>query len=293
MLRISVWSIIMLEVIIDFHTHIVSPQIKERRTDYIECDACFSLLYAQPEAKLVTAEELISTMDECGIDKSVVLNLGWQSHELCVETNDYILESAAKYPKRLIAFCAIQPLAGDKAIREIERCAKNGAKGLGEMRPDVQGFDLRNSETMKPFIDTMVAKDLLLLIHSSEPIGHQYSGKGEVTPDIIYPFIEAFPELKLVCAHWGGGLPFYALMPEVEKAFANVFFDTAATPFLYKPQIFNQIAEITGSSKILFGSDYPLLSAKRILNQIESANLSSEDKAKILGGNAKELLSIR
>lgn len=282
----------MLGVIIDFHTHVVSPQIKERRSEYIGRDACFSLLYSQPKANLATAEEIISNMDECGIDKSVVLNLGWQSHEMCVETNDYILESLVKYPQRLIGFCAIQPLAGDNAIKEIERCAQSGAKGIGEMRPDVQGFDLKNAKAMKPLVKTMIENDLIFLIHASEPVGHQYFGKGKITPDLIYPFILDFPELKLVCAHWGGGLPFYALMPEVEKAFANVFFDTAATPFLYKPEIFCQVAEILSSEKILFGSDYPLISPKRIIDQVESVNLSKEERGKILGDNAKRLLSI-
>lgn len=282
----------MRNMIIDFHTHVVSPRIKEQRGDYVRRDACFSLLYLQPKAKLATSEEIVSNMDECGIDRSVILNLGWQTHELCVETNDYILESAAKYSKRLIAFCAVQPSAGDKALREIERCARCGAKGIGELRPDVQGLDLKDTLIMKPLIDEIGKHGLILLIHASEPVGHEYLGKGKVTPDVVYPFIVSFPELKLVCAHWGGGLPFYALMPEVEKAFINVFFDTAATPFLYKPLIFCQVAEILGSERILFGSDYPLLSPRRILSQIESANLSKEDKIRIRGGNAQKILSL-
>ena len=282
----------MRSMIIDFHTHVIPPQIKERRGDYVERDACFALLYSQPGAELATAEEIISNMDECGIDTSVVLNLGWQTHELCMETNDYILESVAKYPKRLFGFCAVQPVAGEKTLREIERCVSNGARGLGELRPDVQGFDLANTKMMKPIVELAVEHGVILLLHASEPVGHEYSGKGKVTPDVIYPFIVNFPELKLVCAHWGGGLPFYALMPEVERSFANVFFDTAATPFLYKPQIFCQVADIVGSEKILFGSDYPLLSPRRIIDKVESTNLSKEDKSKILGGNARKLLSL-
>ena len=279
-------------VIIDFHTHVVPPQIRERRADYIGRDACFSLLYSEPEAKLITVEELVVGMDEYGVDRSVILNLGWSSHELCVETNDYILEAIALYPQRLVGFCAVQPLAGDKAVREVERCAWNGAKGIGEMRPDVQGFDLKDNKVMKPVIETVIKHDLIFLTHTSEPVGHQYSGKGSITPDTVYPFILNYPNLKLVCAHWGGGLPFYALMPEVAEAFANTFFDTAATPFLYKPQIFQHVADIVGSDKILFGSDYPLLSPKRIIDQLESVNFSQEDKARILGGNAQGLLSI-
>ena len=282
----------MLGMIIDFHTHVVPPGIKERRDKYLGRDACFSSLYAEPKAKLITVEELITAMDEYEIDKSVVLNLGWTSHELCVETNDYILESIDRFPKRLIGFCAIQPLAGDEAIKELERCVRNGAKGIGEMRPDVQGFDLKDDSLMKPLIEAVIKHGLIFLTHASEPVGHQYFGKGKITPEVIYPFIINFPDLKLVCAHWGGGLPFYALMPEVGEALNNVYFDTAATPFLYKPQIFKQVADIVGPGKILFGSDYPLLPPKRIVDQLESIELSPRDRAKILGGNAQKLLQI-
>jgi predicted TIM-barrel fold metal-dependent hydrolase len=282
----------MLQVIIDFHTHVVPPGIKERRDKYLGRDACFSLLYAEPKARLITAEELIIAMDENKIDKSVMLNLGWTSHELCVETNDYILESVSRYPKRLIGFCTVQPLAGDEAIKELERCARNGAKGIGEMRPDVQGFDFKDISVMKPVIEAVIENKLILLTHASEPVGHQYFGKGKVTPEVIYPFIVNFPDLKLVFAHWGGGLPFYGLMPEVSEALRNVYFDTAATPYIYKPQIFKQVADIVGSDKILFGSDYPLMSPKLIIDQLDSVDLSKEDKTKILGGNAQKLLSI-
>jgi predicted TIM-barrel fold metal-dependent hydrolase len=280
----------MSSVIIDFHTHIFPPWLRERRDEYVKSDPCFALLYAQPKARLATAEELLAAMDEAGIDSSVVLNIGWVSHELCVRTNDYILDSVSRYPRRLVGFCAVQPRAGDAAIAEIERCAKAGAKGIGELRSDVQAFDLTDKKTMKPLVDAALKHDLILLTHSSEPVGHEYSGKGSITPDILYSFVTAFPSLKLVCAHWGGGLPFYALMPEVTAALANVLFDTAATIFLYKPEIFEQVSHIIGSDRILFGTDYPLVHQNRVLAQVQSARLPEEDKAKILGDNARKML---
>jgi predicted TIM-barrel fold metal-dependent hydrolase len=279
-------------VIIDFHTHIFPPWLRERRDEYIKRDPCFSLLYSQQEARIVTAEELLASMDEAGIGLSVVLNVGWVSHELCVKTNDYILDSVSRYPTRLVGFCAIHPRAGDAAIAELERCAKAGAEGIGELRSDVQGFDLADKRTMKPLVEAVLKHDLIFLTHSSEPVGHEYSGKGSITPDILYSFIAGFPNLKLVCAHWGGGLPFYALMPEVDKALTNVFFDTAATVFLYKPEIFKQMRHIIGSDKILFGSDYPLMHQNRVLAQIQSSQLLEEDKARILGANAQKLLCL-
>jgi predicted TIM-barrel fold metal-dependent hydrolase len=277
-------------VIIDFHTHVFPPWLKKDRAEYMKRDACFSLLYSQPRARLATTEELLAAMDEAGIDVSVVLNIGWVDHELCVKTNDYILDSVSRHPSRLIGFCAIQPRAGDAAMAEIDRCARAGARGIGELRSDVQAFDLADERTMKPVVDAALEHHLILLTHSSEPVGHEYSGKGGITPDILYSFITAFPEARLVCAHWGGGLPFYALMPEVAEALANVFFDTAATVFLYKAEIFEQAGHMIGSDKILFGTDYPLMHQNRVLAQVQSARLPEEDKAKILGANAQKLL---
>lgn len=281
----------MSSVIIDFHTHIFPPWLKEKRDEFVKSDPCFSLLYSQPEVRITTAEELLASMDEVGIDVSVVLNIGWVSHELCVMTNDYILDSVSRYPTRLVGFCSIQPSAKEAAIAELERCAKAGAKGIGELRSDVQGFDLTNKQTMKPVVDAILKHNLILLTHSSEPVGHEYAGKGGITPGILYSFITAFPNPRIVCAHWGGGLLFYALMPEVAKALANVFFDTAATVFLYKPEVFERASSIIGSDKILFGSDYPLVSQNRVIAQVQSAELSEKDRAKILGVNAQKLLS--
>ncbi len=280
-------------MIIDFHTHILPPRIKKNRHQYIDRDATFAVLYSSPEARLATAEELIASMDKDGVDMAVVLNYGWTTPELCVETNDYILESIARYPRRLIGFGAVPPRSPEAALDEIERCARGGMRGIGEIRPDIPQFDFRDIEQFKPFIKAIIKHNLILLTHTSEPVGHQYPGKGGVTPGVLYPLITAFPELTLVCAHWGGGLPFYALMPEVKKAMANVFFDTAASPFLYRPQIYNQVIQLVGADKILFGSDCPLLAQSRLLKEIRALNLPAETERLILSGNAQRLLGIK
>lgn len=278
--------------IIDFHTHIFPPQLRENRNDYAGRDPLFAHLYSDPKAKVATAEELIASMDQEGIDISIVLNIGWTDHELCRQTNDYIMEAISRYPSRLVGFCAIQPRAGEAAIAEIERCARGGMRGIGEMRPDIQGFDLGDEAIMSPVIEAARHHGLILLAHSSEPVGHNYKGKGTITPDLLYRFICRFPDVPIVCAHWGGGLPFYALMPEVKTALANVFFDTAATPFLYRPEIFKYVAEIVGVDKILFGTDYPLMPQSRVIQQLQSLGIGEEAEALILGGNAKRLLRL-
>ena len=190
----------------------------------------------------------------------------------------------------LIGFCSVQPNSYEAAIAEIERCAKEGIRGVGEIRPDMQLFDLRDEEVMEPIVEVLRKHKLILLTHASEPVGHNYPGKGVITPDMLYPFIASFPDLTIVCAHWGGGLPFYALMPEVKQAMSNVFFDTAASPYLYSPQVYNQVIQLVGGDKILFGSDYPLLAQGRLLKEINSLDLPEETKNLILSGNAQRLL---
>jgi predicted TIM-barrel fold metal-dependent hydrolase len=264
----------------------------EKRVQYLGRDPLFDQLYTDPMAKIVTAEQVIESMDRDGIDVSVVQGIGWSSHELCCETNDYILEAIARYPKKLIGFCAVQPLAGDKALAEVERCVRGGIKGIGELRNDTQGFDLADRAVVAPLVHLAVQHRLIILTHASEPVGHNYAGKGEITPGPLYRFITEYPELILVCAHWGGGLPFYALMPEVKHALSNVYFDTAASPFLYRDEIFEHISRILGAEKILFGSDYPLIRQNRIVKSVNSLPLPDEAKRLILGGNAGKLLGV-
>jgi len=282
-----------LAMIIDFHTHVFPPQIKKNRGKYIDSDPCFAILYSAKTAKLATTDELIASMDKAGVDISVITNIGWTTHDLCVETNDYILESVASYPQRLIGFCTVQPHSYEAAITEIERCAQAGIKGVGEIRPDIQLFDLEDEAMMEPFIKVMRKHKLILLTHTSEPVGHIYPGKGSITPDVLYPFIPSYPDVTIVCAHWGGGLPFYALMPEVKQAMNNIFFDTAASPFLYSPQVYNQVIQLVGADKILFGSDYPLLAQSRLLEEIRSLDLPEAARDSILSGNAQRLLGIK
>ena len=231
-------------------------------------------------------------MDAAGIDMAVLANIGWATAALCRETNDYILDAARRHPRRLIPFCTVNPRLGKQAVAEIERCAALGARGIGELHPDPQGFDLASPRVMSPVVDAAMRHDLVILCHASEPVGHAYPGKGAVTPQVLYRFVTNFPQARIVLAHWGGGLPFYALMPEVRRALANVWFDTATSPFLYEPGIWEAATAIVGPDRILFGTDYPLIKQERLLAQVTAARLPAKAKKAILGANAAKLLSL-
>jgi len=67
-----------------------------------------------------------------------------------------------------------------------------------------------------------------------------------------------FPALKIVLAHWGGGLPFFMMNRWTRASLSNVYFDTAASPLLYDTRVWTLAVDMAGEDMILFGSDYPL-----------------------------------
>ena len=277
-------------MVLDFHTHIFPPQVRERREDYLRRDSVFAQMYSSPKAEIATAEELLASMERAEVDTSVVLGFAWSEQELCREHNEYLLEAAARSSGRLVPFCIVQPRAGDDALTEAERCVRGGARGLGELRPESQGYSLDESAG-DILAEAADRHDLILLFHVSEPVGHAYPGKSGLGLDAFYRFVSCHQGLTAVGAHWAGGLPFYALMPEVAEGLANVYVDTAATPLLYGPAIYRQVAELVGSERILFGSDYPLISQQRQRQAIEDSLGDDEDGRRlILGENACRLL---
>ena len=279
-------------MIIDFHTHIFPPQMRENRELYVRRDRTLTALYSNPRARMASAGDLIATMDEDRIDAAVAMGIGWSDYETAREANDCIIEATRRWQGRIIGFAGINPAWGGRAVREAERCADAGLRGIGELHPDTQRFDLADKRTMAGLMAVAQERRLIVTTHSSEPVGHQYTGKGSVTPQVLMQFIGNFPDATIVCAHWGGGLPFYALMPEVAAALRNVYFDSAASPFLYKPQVYSAVASLVGADKVLFGSDYALLRPSRLLNEIAASSLTPQQREAIQGGNAARLLGL-
>ena len=79
-------------------------------------------------------------------------------------------------------------------------------------------------------------------------------------------------------------------MKEVKSITKNVYYDTAATSYLYEKDIFEISIKLIGSEKILFGSDFPILNPSKILNEMKK--VSDSDLEKITFTNAKYLLGI-
>ena len=280
-------------MVIDSHCHILPPQFQQRRAELLARDVTFATLFAKKGAAMATAETLVHAMERAGVSRAVVMGMGWTDPALAREVNDYLIESVRRNPQRLTGFCSVNPAWGDGALAEVERCVAEGLVGIGELHPDTQGFDITDGSGLAPFMDAAHRLGLPVVVHASEPVGHLYAGKGATTPGKLYQFIENFQDNTIVCAHWGGGLPFYALMPEVPGLMKNVYFDMAASPLLYRPEVLRTVADLVGPNKILFATDFPLIQHQRLLRQVTESGLDSAAQEAILGGNAARMLGFR
>lgn len=279
-------------MIIDFHTHIFPKDICENREKYFPGESAFKLLYDSSKSKLIGAKEMVQTMDTQGIDRSVIFGFPWKNLEFSRKQNDYIMESVATYPDRLIGFCCLDP-SGRETGRELERCLRGGLSGLGELAFYESGIDPASLDRLAPLMEICRNFDVPVLIHTNEPVGHTYPGKSPNTLMQIYTLVKRFPENKIVLAHWGGGIFLYSLLKkEVKETLKNVYYDTAASPFLYDPDIWLYARNLAGVDKILFGTDFPLLKPDRYFKELENSGLAEEDIHAICGGNAARLLKI-
>lgn len=280
-------------MIIDFHTHIFPEDICSNRENYFHGEPAFKLLYDSPKSRLMGAEDLIAAMDDQNVDMSVVFGFPWNKGELAKKNNDYVIEAVAKFPHRLRGFACFD-MGWNGAADETRRCINSGLSGVGELAFYLSGIDEDAVLSLEPVMNICrESGNLPVSIHTNESVGHKYSGKTPVTMNQIYKLATAFPENRIVLAHLGGGILFYNLLrKEAKEVLKNIWYDTAAAPFLYDPAIYRAVKEIGVMDKILFGTDYPLLKPARYYQDLDASGISEKDKNNILGGNAMALLKI-
>jgi len=276
---------------IDCHVHVTPPDIIADWKKYAEKEPYFSLISNSKVNKFATADDVAAVLEKDNFDKAVVFGFGFNDMGLCRYVNDYVIENVKKYPDKLIGF-AVAPPGGRETAAEIERCYGAGLKGVGELFPAGQGIDLLNEGKEISLAGVCKELNIPLLLHANENVGHYYPGKTDVPLQDIEKFVLNNPDLKIILAHFGGGIFIYETMKEINAGFRNVYYDTAVAPYLFDSRIYNVVKALGICGRLLFGSDFPILPPSRYFKSLNASALGDDDKELILGLNAAKLLGI-
>lgn len=242
-------------------------------------------------------DRLLRDMDAAGVERAILLGWYWERQETCVWHNRFMAQCVAAHPDRLRAFATVNAAAGAAALEEMRRAVDAGFVGLGEMCPRAFGASPLDSSWLEVFA---LAAELNwpVNLHVTDPVARSYPGRVDTPLEELVELAERLPRLRLILAHWGGGLALHELNPRCRRALKNCVYDTAATPLLYDARIFRTATAIVGAERIIFGSDYPLLvhpavepepGFVRSVEAVRDARLSADELAAVLGGNATRL----
>jgi predicted TIM-barrel fold metal-dependent hydrolase len=273
---------------IDAHTHIFSEKVADNR-DHFLSDPGFALLYKEENARIATAWDAELYAGTNSLDYLWVMGFCWETGELCDAENQRILRDMDGNGL-FVPFSAVPALPVSDIKERIRGAKRDGFKGIGELAFYRRGLGGDQQRYCRAVFEAACEENLPVCLHVTEPVGHDYHGKHFTDFSVIYSLICEFPSLRIMLSHMGGGLLFYELMPEVRQAFFNIVYDTAAVPYLYNPEVYDASVGITGASRILFGSDFPLLNISRYEAVIRE-RLSEGAADAVLGDNAERFIS--
>ncbi|HJW83420.1 MAG TPA: amidohydrolase family protein [Anaerolineae bacterium] len=245
---------------------------------------------------------LLAALDEGGVDLGVLLPLRSESHAWEV-SNDYVARIIAEAPDRLIGFAGVSPLA-QAATAELRHAIEGlGLRGL-KLHPPMQMFDPGDARCF-PVYALMQEYGLPVLFHTGSgptQLSDRYSN-----PHLVDEVAVHFPRLKIVMAH--AGRFWYQETLTMMRRHPNLYIDLSAnvgraTGYGLLLALLVAVKEVVGDvRRVLFASDYPWYTPKRMLDLLRQAQeasrilpeplcLTDEDIAQITDGNARRVLGL-
>ncbi len=264
-------------MIIDFHTHAFPNNVAEKAIPKL---SGIGGILPWGDG---TVSNLISRMDDWGIDRSVILNIATNPKQQ-TNVNNFAIEINKADP-RLYALGSLNP-DSDNISDEARRLRDSGIRGI-KIHPDYMGWELDN-EKFDAVYGAAVENELFVVTHS----GWDFISPDHIhcTPEMIVRVLDKFPSLTLVAAHMGA----YRMWDEVERLLLgrkNLYIETSLAPKdgLDKTR-FARMLNSHDSDKILFGSDFPWCNSGRAFEYVNSLNITSKLKDKLFSKNALSLL---
>jgi predicted TIM-barrel fold metal-dependent hydrolase len=282
--------------IIDAHVHLYPPEVcahpaawaAERGESHWALLCTRQRKNGQAVQDFPSVDQLLRDMDAAGVSQAVLQGWYWENHATCVEQNRFYAQCIAAHPDRLKAFATVHPAAGEAALAEVRWAAEAGFRGLGELSPHSQHVGV-DDERLRAVLALAGELGLPVNLHVTDPESRPFPGRVDTPLRDFVQLADEHPRTTFILAHWGGGLAWQ----EDAASLPNVWFDTAASPLLYAAEVWTKVPP----SKVLFGSDYPLIlypaheraaSFEKILSEAKTAGAAEG----LLGRNAETLLRL-
>jgi uncharacterized protein len=211
-------------------------------------------------------------------------------------SNEEVAELAAEHSDVAIPFASIDPARGKMGVREARRLIKDfGVKGF-KFHPSVQGF-YPNDRMAYPLYEAIAEAKLPALFHTGQTgIGAGMPGGAGIrlkysNPMYIDDVAADFPDMPIILAH--PSVPWQDEQLSVATHKPNCYIDLSGwSPKYFEPKLV-QYANTLLKDKVLFGSDYPLISPERWMADFEKLDIKPEIRPLILKENAAKLLKLR
>lgn len=261
--------------IIDMHVHIFPDKIAAKAT------AAVSKFYDLPQGFDGSLDSALRNLDRAGIERFCAHSVATTPHQVG-RINDFVMDSYAKYPDRIIPFAAMHPGVED-AWKTMDEIVAAGFKGI-KIHPDIQGFRLDDPDVLHMI--GAIAGRLPLLIHTGD---RRYDNSG---PDRMNHVLDIYPDLQVICAHLGGWSEWERVAASRLPGRKNVYVDTCSTLYAVSPKRAVEIIRAYGVENTFFGTDYPLWDAVEELDRFNTLELTDNEREMIFHKNAERMLGL-
>lgn len=228
----------------------------------------------------------IRSMDEAAVGVGLVA--AWRGPQGELISNDEVASFVREYPDRLIGVASVNLAKPMEGVRELRRCVRElGFRAL-RIVPWLWGLP-PDDRRYYPLYAECVELDVPFCLQ----VGHTgpllTSETGRPIPYLENVALE-FPELRIIAGHIGA--PWTQEIISLATKFPNLFVDTSAYKASRFPADFVEFMRGRGASKVLFGTNYPMLTASACLEDISSLGLSADAQKLFLSGNASRVFKL-
>src|SRR5579862_7127539 len=210
-------------------------------------------------------------------------------------SSEEIADRAAAHSDVLIPFGSVDPLAGEAAVRRARHLISEHAVRGFKFHPSLQGFS-PDDRRYYPLYEVIAAAGLPAVFHTGQTgIGAGLPGGRGIKlrlsdPMLVDDVAADFPGLTVILAH--PSVPWAASSISIATHKANAYIDLSGWSPRYFPPDLVRAANSYLQDKVLFGTDYPLLTPERWLKDFDALEFKPEAKAKILKANAVKVLGL-